>query len=99
MDRASSGAEIDEEMTPFDKPSDDFLDAPFSYAIRGGKMGNFRPSTAFLFINEIGEHIGNKEGKWCQLRVGAHVAEPNKFLARKDTLVGSHRRRIRMSLR
>jgi hypothetical protein len=84
-DWASSSANLDKEVTPF------------GYAAAGCVMRNGWPGAAFLFINEIGERFGKNEGEWYELKVSAHLLEPNKFLAHKDILAGSHLGRIQMS--
>ena len=84
-DWASSGANLDKEM------------APFGYAAAGYERRNAWPGVAFLFISEISERFGKKEGERYELRVSAHLVEPNKFLAQKDILAGSHQGRIEMS--
>jgi hypothetical protein len=84
-DRASSGANLDKEV------------APFAYAAAGCEMRNAWPGVAFLFINQIGERFGKKECEWYELRVSAHLVEPNNFLAQKDILAGTHLGGIQMS--
>jgi hypothetical protein len=60
-------------------------------------MRNAWPGVAFLFINEIGERFGKMDGERYKLRVSAHSVEPNKFLAQKDILAGTHLGGIQMS--
>lgn len=60
-DWASSGTNLDKEV------------APFAYAAAGCERRNAWPGAAFLFICEIGQRFGKKEGERYELRLPKKV--------------------------
>ena len=88
---AAAVSMFDGQMAAFDKASNDLLDASLGHATLRGEMSDAGPSEALPFIHEICDHIGEHEGERRQLRIGAHLVEPNEFVAHKGTVAISWR--------
>lgn len=85
---ATAVSQFDGQTAAFDKAPNDLLNASFGHTTFGGEVGDAGPGIALAFVDEVGEDIGEHEGKRRQLGIGAHLVEPEKFFARKgDTTI------------
>ena len=74
---------FDGQTAAFDKARNDLLDASLGHATLRGETRHAGPGEPLPFIDEVGDHVCQHEGEWSKLGIGAHLVEPNEFLARK----------------